>query len=231
MERTDPAEHDAAATAGAILQPALKLWLYSWLLYGVVWQVSYLVSNWQLEARDSTGSPWGMLALQWAAELAQAGIILWFVLRDREARRVFSRPRPRMVEMCLVTVIAGGLLLNTWHTLMPGGTNYSLYEHAAGIPLPIALLTVALVPAIYEELMFRGLLLERFRRVLSLPLAIAIQAMMFSVMHFDGTVLLPHFAFGALCGVMRVAAGALWPCMLFHMLWNGYGVLEAYEVV
>jgi membrane protease YdiL (CAAX protease family) len=175
----------------------------------------------------------------WLAELeslAVAGLVLYFVWPDRQARRIFVRPRPRMVELCLLAGVAASLLLSMWERQIPLPpdshplTTTTLgMEFVCGWPMWACLLSSAVAPAVFEELMYRGLLLHRFLRVMPAGLAIAVQAMLFSVTHLDTAFLLPHFAFGMVAGLLRMAAGALWPCMLMHFLWNGSIVLRLYE--
>ena len=87
--------------------------------------------------------------------------------------------------------------------------------------------TTGIASPILEEIGYRGLLLSQFRRVAPLPVAIAVQAMLFAYMHLDQYLLLSHFAFGVAAGILRVTAGALWPCVLFHCAWNCMSVWEA----
>ena len=91
--------------------------------------------------------------------------------------------------------------------------------------LAFYLFWVALMPAVFEEWAFRGVLLRGLRTTLPVGWAVATQALLFSIMHLNYTMLLPHFFFGCVAGVMRVVANSLWPCMLWHLLWNAAVVL------
>ena len=82
-----------------------------------------------------------------------------------------------------------------------------------------------MLPGIFEELMYRGIVFQRLRAVVSLRLALLVQAMLFSLMHVDPVYLLV----GCLAGVLRLAAHARWPCMLVHMLWNAWIALHQYD--
>jgi membrane protease YdiL (CAAX protease family) len=139
-----------------------------------------------------------------------------------------------MVELCLLVGVVSALLLSMWERQIPGAWSQVSpieMEHAAQWPLWACLLSSAVMPAVFEELMYRGLLLQRFGRVMPAGLAVAMQAMLFAGTHWDQVMLLPHFVFGVVAGILRLAAGALWPCMLMHCLWNGYVVLLVYQVL
>lgn len=80
--------------------------------------------------------------------------------------------------------------------------------------------------AVCEELLFRGYMLERFRR-LGLPVALLLSAAIFSLLHFlnqahDQTLLGPlNIALaGVLFGLARLATGSLWLPVGFHWTWN-----------
>jgi membrane protease YdiL (CAAX protease family) len=210
----------AAVSAAEVLRPALLLWLSTEIAAGVVAQ--FWAFCWR---DDDTGIS---AFFVWLYELGYIGfgvLVLWFIWPDREARCVFRKPRPRMIELCIVVGVAASLLLAMWERQVPRAWSHVSpieMEFALGWSAWACLVASAVAPAVFEELMYRGLLLQRFARVLPIELAVAAQAMLFSLMHRDAVFLLPHFVFGVVAGLMRVAAGALWPCMLTHFLWNAY---------
>lgn len=222
-----PSVDSGLAAAGTALRPALLLWLVTQVALGLYAQAMAFVWRPEME-------PGVYLAVWELGYLSLCGVVLWFVWPDPDARRVFAPPRPRMVELCLLVGIVTALLLSMWENRIPGDWSKGspiVFEQAAGWPIWASLLASSLMPALFEEWMYRGLLLQRFRRVLSPALAIAVQAMLFAAMHRDDVMLLPHFVFGVVAGVLRLAAGALWPCMLMHLLWNGHVVLLVYGLL
>jgi membrane protease YdiL (CAAX protease family) len=212
-------------TPAELLRPALVLWISSQLLMGVEAQLNAFL--WR-----GGGNPWLGVWLFELGSVAFAVLVFTFVRRDPDARRVFVRPRPGMVELCVLVGIVMAFVLTTWERQLPAefvGSSPVAIEHSMEWPIWACLLASAVLPAVFEELMYRGVLQQRFLRVMPARLAIALQAMLFSVMHFDHVLLLPHFLFGLVAGLLRQAAGALWPCMLMHFLWNGHIVLLTYD--
>jgi membrane protease YdiL (CAAX protease family) len=216
---------DAVTPSRSPLRTAAAMYLWMVLLIGIEGQVWCFAADWLL-----VDERW-----LWVHEVfafAIAIVVLRHVWADPAARRVWQRPRPRVVELCVVVGTAGALLLVMWETNIPGGGPIGYEQHRdAGWPVWLMLLCGALAPAVIEELAFRGLMQQGLLGLLGMPLAIALQAALFALVHLNHTYLLPHFVFGAIAGVLRVAAGALWPCMLMHLAWNGWLVLDVYGVI
>jgi membrane protease YdiL (CAAX protease family) len=90
------------------------------------------------------------------------------------------------------------------------------------------LFMVALLPAIAEELMFRGGIQRAFSRMFRNPhVAIWITAFIFSAIHFQFYGFLPRLLLGALFGYMYFWTKSLWYPMFGHFLNNGYAVCMA----
>jgi membrane protease YdiL (CAAX protease family) len=90
------------------------------------------------------------------------------------------------------------------------------------------LFMVALLPAIAEELMFRGGIQRSFSRMFRNPhVAIWITAFIFSAIHFQFYGFLPRLLLGALFGYMYFWTKSLWYPMFGHFLNNGYAVCMA----
>ncbi|MCC7476282.1 MAG: CPBP family intramembrane metalloprotease, partial [Pirellulales bacterium] len=87
--------------------------------------------------------------------------------------------------------------------------------------LPYVLLAV--VPAICEELAFRGFILSGLRHVGSKWWAIGLSAILFGISHGSLAIqqALSAAILGMVIGYLAVQSGSLVPCMLFHMTYNG----------
>ncbi len=90
----------------------------------------------------------------------------------------------------------------------------------------INLLIMALLPAIGEELVFRGIL-QRIATRLSqnAHLGIWITAFVFSAMHGQFEGFLPRFALGGMLGYLLYWSGSLWLPILVHFLFNGLQII------
>ncbi len=85
------------------------------------------------------------------------------------------------------------------------------------------------VAPLLEELLFRGLLLGALRRHLrSAGTAIATAGVAFGLIHVaQPQDVAPLAVMGIVLGYVRVRWGALWPCVLIHMLFNGRTIAVA----
>ena len=95
------------------------------------------------------------------------------------------------------------------------------------IPLSIKLTCLALVPAICEELTFRGFLLSSLANRISALAAVVVTSVLFGMFHvFVGNTLmferfLPTTCMGFLLGIVCVRTGSVLPGMLLHVVHNG----------
>ena len=94
--------------------------------------------------------------------------------------------------------------------------------------LLLNLVVVALIPAIGEELTFRGVLQQALTRKMNPHVAIILSAAIFSFIHFQFYGFLPRLFLGLLLGYMFYITGSLWTSMLMHFLNNGTAVVLYY---
>jgi ABC-2 type transport system permease protein/sodium transport system permease protein len=92
------------------------------------------------------------------------------------------------------------------------------------IPLFAKLLALALIPAVCEELFFRGYLLTAFRTGMSTPLAVVLSSCLFGLFHVIGTMSFERFAptcfLGLILGWVCYRTGSVLPGMLLHVTHN-----------
>ncbi|MDZ4686408.1 MAG: CPBP family glutamic-type intramembrane protease, partial [Planctomycetaceae bacterium] len=95
------------------------------------------------------------------------------------------------------------------------------------IPLPMKLLSLALVPAVCEEFFFRGFLFRACRTQWSATVSILVTAAAFGAFHVlvrDALLFerfLPTALMGVALGWVAHRTGSTWPGMLLHVLHNG----------
>lgn len=87
-------------------------------------------------------------------------------------------------------------------------------------PLWLSILLLALVPALCEELLHRGLFLPFFVRKLGPATGLAFGALVFGLSHFSAARLVPTAIVGVFAGLARMRSGNLWPAVLLHGLYN-----------
>jgi CAAX protease family protein len=130
--------------------------------------------------------------------------------------------RPAAPRFVLAAVLIG---LACWYLEIqlvlqlhpPGDTSRieQVVEHTA---LPTSLIVLALLPAISEELVFRGVLARSLTRF---PIvAVVVSAALFSLYHLVPAQMLGTFPLGLALGLLAVRSGSIVPGMIAHLLNN-----------
>jgi membrane protease YdiL (CAAX protease family) len=95
--------------------------------------------------------------------------------------------------------------------------------------LIINLIMIAFIPAIGEELLFRGIIQRLFHQwSKNAHVAVWISAILFSAMHMQFYGFLPRMVLGAILGYMLVWGGSLWLPIIAHFVNNAAAVLFIY---
>jgi len=95
--------------------------------------------------------------------------------------------------------------------------------------LLLNLLVIALIPAIGEELTFRGVLQQALvKGCKNAHLGIFLATAIFSFIHLQFYGFLPRMFLGLLLGYMFYYSGSLWTSILMHFINNGTAVVVAY---
>jgi sodium transport system permease protein len=84
-----------------------------------------------------------------------------------------------------------------------------------------AVVALVVLPAVCEELAFRGFILTGLRRRFKPWNAVWLSACMFAFYHMNVFQFLPTFILGAILGLLTVRSGSIVPAVLFHLLHNG----------
>ena len=95
--------------------------------------------------------------------------------------------------------------------------------------LLVNLLMIAVIAAVGEELIFRGLIQRLMTQMIrNAHLAILITALLFSAFHFQFFSFLPRFVLGLILGYMMYYGQSIWYPILAHFVNNAMGVIYYY---
>jgi sodium transport system permease protein len=81
-------------------------------------------------------------------------------------------------------------------------------------------LILGVIPALFEELAFRGFILAGLQRRLSPWSAIIISSAFFAIYHMNVFQAAPAFVMGAVLGTLTLWSRSIYPAMLFHLMYN-----------
>ena len=99
------------------------------------------------------------------------------------------------------------------------------------VDLLYALLAVAIVPALVEELYFRATLQKTLKDWTGKPIvAIIVTALFFSAIHFSYYGFLSRMALGILLGLIYEFTKTIWLPILLHFINNGIAIVTLYVV-
>ncbi len=91
--------------------------------------------------------------------------------------------------------------------------------------LLINILIIAIIPAIGEEFLFRGVIQNIFAKGLkNSHYAVILTALLFAALHFQFLSILPRFVLGIILGYIYLWTGNLWLSVLAHFVNNGVAV-------
>jgi len=141
----------------------------------------------------------------------------WRIFGDRIAWRSWWR-----VLLAWGVLIALSFVLNRIHSHADTSTLQTKMVQSlvdggrASVGLPATLLLIALLVPIYEELVFRGILLGGMSRHISFGWANILQATLFAIVHNDSPRFLLYLALGLLCGWLAKRSRSLGPSIALH---------------
>ena len=95
--------------------------------------------------------------------------------------------------------------------------------------LPVMLLVMAVLPAISEELLFRGILYNTYRKAAPL-MGVFLSALFFALLHGNFNQIPYAFFLGLVLALMMEATGSIIIPVIMHFLMNGSNVLISYAM-
>ena len=92
----------------------------------------------------------------------------------------------------------------------------------------ILFVTTTLLAPLFEEIIFRGILLPTLSRDFGITLGIMVSAFIFALAHLSLGEMPPLFVLGIGLGITRIASGSLLSSIIMHSLWNGLTFLNLF---
>ena len=115
-----------------------------------------------------------------------------------------------------------GVLTNIF---IPGG-NEAISSQLLNNGFILNTIFAAILPALVEEFIFRGMLLNTYVQTSRLRASILLSALVFALYHFNLIQGLYAFVLGIIIGLIFVLTDSVLPCMLFHFTFNGISVVK-----
>ena len=115
------------------------------------------------------------------------------------------------------------LIANAWLELLGDLLELEFSEQDSGMPdfsPGMAILTICIMPGIFEELAFRGVVFGNLKHMLTPKRAQILTAALFAAMHFNPIIFPYHLLIGLYLGLLRTRSGTLLIPMFAHALHN-----------
>jgi membrane protease YdiL (CAAX protease family) len=168
--------------------------------------------------------------------IGATGFLVTFALlvaigaRGGGVRRLgLAAARPRFYASGVLIGISAwfpNLLLVSWLATwlhLPGNTE-ALQRLTEQSPLGITLVAIAVVPALAEEIVFRGVLARGLATRIAPASAIVISAAVFGLYHLVPAQMIATFLLGILLALLALRAGSALPSMIAHALNNAVAI-------
>lgn len=186
-----------------------------------------------LQTGGPVGQAAGALGL-YVGQALPALAVLWLLLRQH-GDRSWQWLKWHLNGRALLGALRGLLLcfplvlLVSWivSRLLPdaGGSNPLLelvLESRNPLSLVVFAVTATVLAPLYEELVFRGVLLPALVTRFGAVAGVAITSALFAVAHLSLVEFAPLFVLGIVLGWLRLKSGGLSRSVLMHAAWNGY---------
>ena len=98
----------------------------------------------------------------------------------------------------------------------------------SNMTLAYQIVVIAAIPAVIEELLFRGLFLSSFLQHMKPVKAMMLTSLMFAAMHFSLIKLLPTFMLGMVFAYTVYRTKSILPAIALHFINNGFSVVGTY---
>jgi uncharacterized protein len=177
-------------------------------------------------------------------------VIMAYILNRKPFRLLgfnfyFSKKQIGLVILIMLAALPLVGALGELNKLIPVGKDLETYFKAmedryaetvkllANINSPgayvLALLIMALAPAVFEETLFRGALQNLLQKISQNPwISIGITSVIFSAIHMSFYGFLPRFALGVVLGLIFHYSGSLWLAIIAHFFNNALVVTQIY---
>ena len=177
---------------------------------------------------DYGTSDWFLYASFLIPQIAFACIVFFFIKSGQvNVKETFKVSRLKYFILAIVLQI--GLLslseLNTWFLRLLGGIGYDeqeiLIPSMDGFGFVGVLLVIAVFPAVFEEIVFRGLVLKGLKECKEL-VAVLVCGALFALYHQKPEQTVYQFCCGVAFALVALRSGSILPTVVAHFLNNAW---------
>lgn len=218
MESVLPPHRPIQPTEGMLIErKAPHVWPLFWTYLGVILFGS--IAAFLMMPDSQVGQIFFMEALLLIATAIWGGLH-WRALAVQFKRFGLHRWEAVVGVAALAPLLGINYLYHDWIREMFEGERLSEQVAEAQIPTAVAIITFCVLPAILEEIAFRGLLQHWLHIAVKPITALLLASALFAALHFSLVSFWYLFLVGMLLGWLRYRTGSLYPAMVVHFLHN-----------
>lgn len=158
-------------------------------------------------------------------------VCVYLIASEKRVGRYFEIENRKVITDVIITVLTVvsvnilSLYLNYPIIKIMKLENPILQKDNSIYELVIGIFVLCLVPAIFEELLFRGILLEEFIKKHSLIKASILSSLLFAMIHFDIINIFPQFIIGLLLCYIALSSKSVLLPIIAHFSNNLFSLL------
>lgn len=151
-------------------------------------------------------------------------------LREVQAVRFSAGYIPHIavlaVAMSLMVCVGLGFLPEDLMESYSSASQYVVSDNTL-----LTILSVVIIGPITEEIIFRGLVYSRLKKVMPMAVAVVLASLTFGLMHGQSVWIVYAFLLGIILNLVVIKTGSLWCSILLHVLFNLMGGLVIPAIV
>lgn len=156
--------------------------------------------------------------------------LIYFAAKDRRIGDYVTLPSKSFlsIPIAVITVVSANIM--TQYINFPiiklidlPVDNNAIYNTT--YELIITIILMCIIPAMFEEILFRGIILEELSGRFTRRGAIFITALIFAVVHLDFSNLIPQFVLGAILCHITIAEKSVLTAMIAHFTNNLFAII------
>ena len=160
--------------------------------------------------------------------------IIFFIvykIKKQSMRKEIGLNKIKSKHIVLTIMAAVGLsvfinqLLNIIDSIVNLNEVFPNYEEIIqsimGGSIIMTFISVVILAPIFEEVLFRGIILRRLSRAYSITATVVIQAVLFGILHFNMLQFLYATVLGLFLGFIVIWTDSLYAGIIIHMIFNG----------
>ncbi len=171
-------------------------------------------------------------------------LIVWYFIQLRKEayngehtavrisdRLMYRSVRPTTILMSILytfTILPLVTLFNLLTMLFVDNTVLEYSVDIIDMPIPAAIFTIAILPAMCEEFAFRGFAYGGYRRECRPAGAILMSAFLFGLIHGNLNQFAYAFVIGIALALLVEASGSIWPSIFVHFIINSRAVVAMF---